>query len=78
MKVIYTNQSLVSLEESLRFLKEKQELPPGKIKKIKTLLFDKAESLVNFPETGQIEEYLEHLELNHRRIIDGANNLLVF
>jgi len=71
MKVIYTEQSLDSLEESLHFLIEEQELPLEKVLAIKTQLLDRADSLVTYSKTGQIEEYLEHLDKEHRRQIEG-------
>lgn len=71
MKVIYTDQSIDSLEESLDFAIEEQELPPEKAIQLKDRLFDRATSLALNPHKGQREEYLEYLGENHRRIIEG-------
>ena len=49
MKVVYTDQSLDSLEESLRFLIEEQGIPLEKVGPIKEQLFERAESLVQNP-----------------------------
>jgi plasmid stabilization system protein ParE len=71
MKVIYTSQSIVSLEESLRFLMEEQGLSQTKAATIKTKLFNRADSLILNPNRGQREEYLQHLKEDHRRIVEG-------
>ena len=74
MKVVYTEQSIESLEESLHFLIEKQGLPPEKVTLIVNQLFNRAEELAKNPGKGQQEEYLQHLQENHRRIIVGYFN----
>ncbi len=71
MKVIYTDQSINSLEESLDFAIIFQKLPPQKAAQLKDRLFDRANSLASNPYRGQIEEYLKHLKEGHRRIIEG-------
>lgn len=71
MKVIYTDQSIDSLEESLNFAIEEQELPPENANLLKDHLFDRAASLALNPYKGQREEYLQHLGEDHRRIIEG-------
>ncbi|MEQ9300324.1 MAG: type II toxin-antitoxin system RelE/ParE family toxin [Cyclobacteriaceae bacterium] len=71
MKVTYTDQSIDSLQESLDFATEEQELPLGKASELKSRLFNRAESLVLNPYRGQREEYLQHLKEDHRRIIEG-------
>jgi plasmid stabilization system protein ParE len=71
MKVIYTDQSLASLEKGIRFLRKKQKLPTEKIDEIITQLFDRADSLSDHPYLGQYEEYLTHLNKGHRRLVEG-------
>ncbi len=71
MKVIYTRQCINSLEESLGFLVQIQEIPPEKVAFIIDQLFDCADSLALNPQKGQREEYLQHLQEDHRRIIEG-------
>jgi len=71
MRIIYTDQSFESLEESLHFLLKDQGLPMEKVLEIKGQLLDKAESLLTDPHLGQFEEYLEHLEKGHRRLVEG-------
>jgi hypothetical protein len=41
-----------------------------KVIEIKEHLFDRANSLASNPKKGQLEEYLEHLKEDHRRIIE--------
>lgn len=71
MKVIYTDQSIDSLEESLHILIEEQGLASEKAASIKNQLFDRADSLALNPNKGQREIYLQHLQEDHRRIIEG-------
>jgi hypothetical protein len=62
MKVIYTDQSIDSLKESLSFIIEQLELPPEKATLIKERLFDRAHSLSLNPNKGQLEEYFQDLK----------------
>ncbi len=71
MKVIYTDQSIDSLKELLRFSMEEQGLSPEKATSIKNQLLDRANSLTQNPYKGQREEYLQHLQEDHRRIVEG-------
>lgn len=71
MKIVYTNQSYESLDELLKFLLEKQGIPLEKVLDLRATLLDRADELVSHPERGQIEEYLDHLNKNHRRLIEG-------
>ncbi|MGB3467199.1 MAG: type II toxin-antitoxin system RelE/ParE family toxin [Cyclobacteriaceae bacterium] len=71
MKVIYTDQAIDSLEESIKFYKRKQKVPTEKIDLIITQLFDRADSLAENPYLGQLEDYLEYLGEGHRRVIEG-------
>lgn len=60
MKVIYTEQSLSSIQEAMEFLLVDLGIPVGKVSVIKTQLLDKADSLAFNPFLGQNEVYLEH------------------
>ena len=71
MKVIYSDQSLDSLQESLLFLLNDLGNPMKLVSEIKTHLLDRSESLAVNPQIGQKEEFLEHLGKNHRRLIEG-------
>jgi plasmid stabilization system protein ParE len=71
VKIIYTHQSFESLEESLQFLLKIQGVPLEKVLEIRNQLLDKADTLVTNPHLGQYEEYLDHLEKDHRRLIEG-------
>ncbi len=67
MKLIYTEQSLESLEESLEFIAE--DTPYCKVMEIRDGILDETGLLEDNPYIGQEEQYLKHLELGHRRII---------
>lgn len=69
MKVVYTENSRASLRELIRFLIEDQGLEEEKVDSIVAELLDNADDLGMYPQKGQIEEYLEHLGLGHRRIV---------
>lgn len=71
MTVIYTDQSYESLYEATKFLTEDLGIPIEKTLEIRKNLLNKAESLSSNPYKGQKEEYLEHLNKGHRRIIEG-------
>ena len=74
MKVIYTDQALSSLEEALGFLAHK--VSRDKIIEIRDKILDKADTLSEHPLQGQIEPYLEHLKLSHRRIIESHYKII--
>jgi len=69
MKVEFTEESLNSLREVRIFLSDIQGLSSEKVEQITSVLLDKSEELIHFPNQGQNEEYLDHLGLNHKRII---------
>ena len=71
MRMIYTDQSFESLEESIQFLLQVQKVPLEKVLEIRNQLLDKADTLADNPYLGQYEEYLEHLEKGHRRLVEG-------
>ncbi len=59
MKLVYTEQALLSLEEALNLIAP--EVSPKKLMEIRDSLLDTAESLLLHPVQGQIEPYLENL-----------------
>ncbi|MDX1640531.1 MAG: type II toxin-antitoxin system RelE/ParE family toxin [Balneolaceae bacterium] len=71
MKVIYTEKSIESLNETLRFLIQEQKLPSEQASRIASRLLDKADSLADKPFSGQKEDYLLHLKKDHRRLVEG-------
>lgn len=71
MRIIYTGQSFESLDESMQFLLKVQKVPLEKALEIRKQLLDKAGSLTSDPYVGQYEEYLQHLEIGHRRLLEG-------
>ncbi len=70
MILIFTDQAYLSLEETLDFYDE-QGISREKQKEIAERILAKADTLPQNPYSGRIEEYLEHLELGHRRLIEG-------
>ena len=69
MKLVYTEQSLVSLQETLGFFAQK--VSHEKLIEIRNRILDKADTLLQQPLMGQKEPLLEHLGLGHRRIVEG-------
>ena len=67
MKLIYTEQSLESLEETLIFIAP--NISYEKLMEIRDGILNEADILEENPFIGQEEPYLEHLKLGHRRII---------
>ncbi len=56
MRVVYTEQSFESLEESIQFLLKVQKVPLEKVVKIRNQLLDRADGLITNPHIGQYEE----------------------
>ncbi|MCW3808142.1 type II toxin-antitoxin system RelE/ParE family toxin [Plebeiibacterium marinum] len=67
MKLIFTEQALFSLEEALNFIAPK--VSNKKLNEIKNNILDAADTLLLQPHQGQKEPLLEHLDLEHRRLI---------
>ena len=74
MKLFYTEQALDSLQECLDFLSA--DVPPEKILEIRDRIVTKVDKLLENPFIGQREEYLAHLRLEHRRIIEGNYKII--
>jgi toxin ParE1/3/4 len=67
MKLIYTEQALLSLEEALNFIAPK--VTHEKLIEIRDKILDAADSLVLQPLQGSREPFLAHLGLDHRRLV---------
>ncbi len=74
MELVYTEQALVSLQEALGFIAPK--VTQEKLLKIRDKILDKADSLLLHPFQGQKEPYLEHLNLDHRHLIEGHYKII--
>jgi toxin ParE1/3/4 len=74
MELIYTEQALDSLEEALEFIAPK--VTQEKLLEIRDRILDKADTLLLQPNQGQKEPYLEHLELDYRRIIESHYKII--
>lgn len=69
MKLVYTEQVLAGLEETLDFIAK--NVSYAKVIETRDRILDKADTLIKQPWIGQKEMVLEHLGLNHRRLIEG-------
>jgi plasmid stabilization system protein ParE len=69
MKLVYTEQALISLEETLEFAS--LTVTNEKLTEIRKRILDRADTLLKQPLIGQKEPFLEHLGLGHRRLIEG-------
>lgn len=74
MKIQYTEQSLISLQESLDFISKDVSLE--KLIEIRDQILNSTDILLKYPKLGKKEEYLEHLKLGHRRIIEGHYKII--
>jgi len=74
MKLIFTEQAVESLEESLEFISTK--VSSEKLLQIRDQILNSTDILLKSPKIGQPEEYLEHLNLRHRRLIEGSYKII--
>lgn len=74
MKLVYTEQALISLEEALEFIASKVSYE--KLIEIRDKILDTADTLMEQPLAGQREYLLEHLELGHRRLVEGHYKII--
>ena len=74
MKLVYTEQALKSLEESLEFIASQVNKETLEI--VRNKILNRADKLVKNPSSGRHEEYLEHLGLNHRRVIESHYKII--
>lgn len=76
MKIVFTTQALESLDQLSKFLFEDLEWPLEKLLGFRTKLLDRAMTLETSYKTYQQEEYLDHLNLDHRRLIEGQVKII--
>ncbi len=74
MNLIYTEQALNSLEQALEFIAP--EVTQKKLHEIRNRILDRADTLLLQPNQGQKEPYLEHLNLDYRRIIESHYKII--
>lgn len=74
MKLVYTEQAIISLQEIMDFLSP--DVTAKKINEIRDTILAKADKLLENPHIGQVEEYLEHLGKSHRRVIEGNYKII--
>ncbi len=68
MKLVYSEQALSSLEETLAFIAPK--VSPEKVIEFRDRILNKADTLLLHPFSGQKELFLENLGLGHRRLVE--------
>jgi ParE toxin of type II toxin-antitoxin system, parDE len=68
MNLIYTSTAWLSLDKSINFLRL-QEVPENKISEIVEEVFKRAETLKNFPYSGQKETMLSNRNNLYRRLV---------
>jgi plasmid stabilization system protein ParE len=71
MKLVYSEYALEQLQTILNFLVYELEIPPEKAFQIRDGILDKADTILINIYMAQREEFLEHLEQSHRRIVIG-------
>jgi Plasmid stabilization system protein len=74
MKLVYTEQALISLEEALEFIAPK--VSGEKLIEIRNRILNEADTLLLQPLKGQKEPFLEHLGLEHRRLVEGHYKII--
>jgi plasmid stabilization system protein ParE len=74
MKLVYTEHALQSLEETLEFIAPK--VSHDKLIEIRDQILDTAETLLSQPLKGQSEPFLEHMGLDHCRLIKGHYKII--
>ncbi len=74
MKLVYTDQAIVSLQNCLDFLL--CDISVEKVNEIGLKIIDRADTLLQNPYLGQIEPMLTHLGQAHRRIIEGNYKII--
>ncbi len=72
MKLVYTEQALVSFEEALEFIA--LDVSYEKLIEIRDKILDTADTLLLQPFSGQREYLLEHLD--HRRLVEGHYKII--
>jgi len=74
VKIVYTEQAIESLNDCLNFISPHVTIE--KLLAIRDEILATADLLIENPELGQVEEYLEHLGLGHRRLIEGNYKII--
>jgi len=74
MKLVYTEQALTSLEETLDFISN--HVSAELLDELSDSILESCETLLHQPFQGQEEPYLLHLGLGHRRLVVGHFKIL--
>jgi plasmid stabilization system protein ParE len=71
MKLVYSEYAIEQLGAILNFLIFELEVPTEKALQIRDSILEKADKIPSNIYLAQKEEFLEHLELSHRRVVIG-------
>lgn len=74
MRIVFTEEAIKNLDDIYDYY---QEIAPPVAYKIIEAIIERANQLINFPDSGPEEPYLKHLGLGHRHLIEG-NYKIVF
>jgi toxin ParE1/3/4 len=77
MKIVYTDQALISINTSFDFL-ALQEIPKEKIETIFDKIFNRIDALAQTPNIGQKEYLTSHSDKVYRRIIESHFKIIYF
>lgn len=69
MSLVFTEQALISLEETLDFISP--NVSSELLHELSDTILESCETLLHQPLQGQEEPYLLHLGLGHRRLVVG-------
>jgi plasmid stabilization system protein ParE len=70
MKLIFTEQALISMDNSFLFLIDEQGFPLEKIEELRERIKISTQQLLQNPYLGQQELQLVHLKKSHRRLVE--------
>jgi toxin ParE1/3/4 len=74
VKLVYTPQALESLKEALEFIAP--NVSTQTLHSIRDRILLRADKLLKRPLAGRREEYLMHLGMNHRRVIESHYKII--
>ena len=78
MEVEITPYALRRLNKHLDFVFEVLEYTPEQVNKLEDRLINATKSLSKNSKRGQFETYLDYLEEQHRRIIEGRYKIIYY
>ena len=74
MKILFTQEALQSLEEAMEFISPKVSFET--LQNIRNKILNRTDKLAKNPLSGKKEEYLQHLGLDHRRLVESHYKII--